>query len=127
MPEINKKLILMIDDIDFYHTTAEIILNNTYDIVTAKSGKEAIEYLLDENQRVPDLILLDLVMPDMDGWQTYNRIRKIDTAAHIPVIIITSVQGESIENHAQTVGVADIVKKPYDKNDLLERIKKILP
>ena len=126
MQELKKKLILLVDDIEFYHTAAEIILKDTYDIVTAQSGKEAVEYLLDGNNRVPDLILLDIVMPDMDGWLTYNRIRKIDTAIHIPVVLITSVQGESIENHAQTVGVADIVTKPYDKQILLDKIEKIL-
>ncbi|MCL2044562.1 MAG: response regulator [Treponema sp.] len=121
-----KKLILLVDDIEFYHTTAEVILKNTYDIVTAKSGKEAVEYLLDDNNRVPDLILLDIVMPDMDGWLTYNRLRKIDATVNIPVILLTSVQGESIENHAHSVGVADILMKPYKKNDLLEKIKKYL-
>ena len=126
MQELKKKLILIVDDVDFYHTAAEIILKDTYDIATAKSGKEAIEYFLDGNKRIPDIILLDIVMPDMDGWLTYNRIRKIETAVNIPVIFLTSVQGESIEDHAQTVGVTEIISKPYDKKDLLERIKTIL-
>ena len=120
-----KKLILLVDDNEFYHTTIDIFLKDTYDIVTAKSGKEAVEYFLDDNNHVPDLILLDIVMPDMDGWLTYKRIRKIENAVNIPVILITSVQGESIETHAQSVGVVDILTKPYEKKDLLEKINKV--
>ena len=126
MQEEKKKLILVIDDNDFYHATAKLILKDTYNIITAQSGKEAIEYLQDGNNRLPDLILLDIVMPDMDGWLAYNSIRKIDTAKDIPVAIVSSVGGTTATNHAHSVGVADFISKPYNKNDLLERISKII-
>ena len=121
-----KKVILLVDDNDFYNTNAELILKNTYEIIVAKSGMEAVEYFLDGIGRIPDLILLDIVMPDMDGWLTYNRLRQIDSAKNIPIAIVTAVSGSSVENHAQNVGVADFISKPYDKKDLLERVNRIL-
>ena len=120
-----KKLILLVDDNDFYHTAAELILKNTYDVISVRSGKEAVEYLLDSS-RTPDLILLDIVMPDMDGWLTFNRLRKIAGAENTPIAIISSVYGEAVENHARSVGAADFITKPYDKKDLLQRIGKII-
>ena len=121
---MEKKLILLVDDNEFYHAAAEAILKDFYDLVVITSGKEAVEYLLDCCNRIPDLVLLDIVMPDMDGWQTYKRLRDIETAKNIPFIIVSSVSGESAEDHAQAVGVADFVTKPYNKSDLLEKINK---
>ena len=121
-----KKLILLVDDNDVFHTVTEQILKDAYDIISVRSGKEAVEYFLDGAGQIPDLILLDLVMPDMDGWLTYNRLRKIDEIKDTPIAIVTSVSGAPAENHAQYVGVADFIAKPFNKSDLLERVKKII-
>ena len=121
---MEKKLILLVDDNEFYHAAAEAILKDAYDLIVCTSGMEAVEYLLDGGNRVPNLILMDIVMPDMDGWLTYNRLREIEAVKNIPFIIVSSVSGESAENHAQAVGVADFITKPYNKTDLLEKISK---
>ena len=122
----NKKLILLVDDNEFYHTAAKLIFKDVYEVVSVKSGVEAVEYFINAAGPVPDLIMLDIVMPDMDGWSTYNRLKTIDAVKNIPIAIVSSTSGISPEIHAHYAGVADYIIKPYTKDDLLERIKKIL-
>ena len=117
-----KKIILLIDDNEFYHAATKAILKDKYEIITAKSGQEAVEYLFQGT--VPDLILLDIVMPDMDGWVTYHRIKEMNPA--IPIAFATSLAGTSEMDHARDVGVADFIVKPFKTDDLLDRIERII-
>ena len=119
-----KKMILLVDDFEFYLETAAIILKDKYEIITASSGQEAIEYLLGGG-KIPDLILLDIVMPEMDGWVTYSRLKEISSEHNVPIAFVTSMFGTSVEKHAYDIGIADFITKPYNKNDLLTRIEKI--
>ena len=119
-----KKLILLIDDIEFYLTSAELILKDKYRTITAKSGQEAITHLL--QGIVPDLILLDIIMPKMDGWQTYNKLRGISLLQDVPIAFVTSVHGTADMKYAFKIGAADYITKPYEKNDFLNRIEKII-
>ena len=119
-----KKLILLVDDNVFYHTTVGTILSDKYEVITAKSGREAIEHLL--KGIVPDLVLLDIVMPEMDGWVTYRRIRELSLEQDIPIVFVTSMYGTSEVKHAYDMGAADFITKPYKREDLLNRIENII-
>ena len=119
-----KKLILMVDDVDFYLTTAEKMLKDKYDIIFAKSGQEAIDHLV--KGALPDIILLDIVMPIMDGWETYYKLKGIGLLRNIPVVFVTSLHGEDDVKYAYEIGAADYIMKPYAQSDLLIRIEKIL-
>ena len=134
-----KKLILLVDDNEFYHIAVKAILNDKYEVLAFKSGQEAVEYTLQATapealppgsgragRRIPDLILLDIVMPEMDGWVTYNRLKGMSEMQDVPIAFVTSVDGSSELDHARDVGVADFITKPYDKDDLLDRIEKII-
>jgi CheY-like chemotaxis protein len=117
-----KKTILIVDDNEIHLTIAETMLKKDYIIKLARSGKEAIDYFVHGN--FPDLVLLDIVMPVMDGWETFNRLKALSLLKDIPIAFLTSVNEESEEKRAYNLGAADYIMKPYDKKDLLGRIKK---
>ena len=114
------KKILAIDDTD---TNIEILLNllsDDYDVMAALDGKSALELAIDEK---PDLILLDIMMPEMDGYEVCEILKNTQSTAHIPVVFITSkTDSESIEK-AYEVGGADYVTKPFMPRELLARVK----
>jgi len=119
-----KQKVLIVDDDDIHLEMAESVLQNKYDISTAKSGKEALGLFY--QGLVPQLILLDLIMPDMDGWNTYARIKAIGGLHNIPIAFFTSSNDPKDIKHAQEIGAVDYIKKPYDNEDLLRRIGNIL-
>jgi CheY-like chemotaxis protein len=125
MANVNeKKKVLVVDDNEMELLVAKAILKDEYEIFIAKSGKETLEYFF--NGLIPDLILLDILMPNMDGWETFNRIRAISLLQDIPIAFLTSLVGTADEKRALEMGAADYIMKPYEKKDLLNRIKNIL-
>jgi len=118
------KKIFLVDDDEIYLSMLENILKDKYEVITAKSGKEALGYLI--KGVVPNLILLDILMPDLDGWETFNRLRAISFLQDVPIVFLTSVVETAEVEHAQEIGAADYITKPYDRDDLLNRIEKIL-
>ena len=113
--------ILLVDDDEAQLSFAEILLSNDYKVITAISGKKALEHL--NHGFVPDLILLDILMPEMDGFEVYNRIRAMDRMKNIPVVFLTAVSETSEVQRALEAGAADYIIKPYNKANLLSRVK----
>ena len=118
------KNILVIDDMEAQLSITEILLQDTFNVFLAKSGQDALEMLF--NGFVPDLVLLDLMMPEMDGWETYNRIRAISFLEDAPIVFITSFDGLDERKRAFECGAADFIIKPLVKDDLISRINSIL-
>jgi len=121
---LKKKKILVVDDSEIDLNLVEIMLQDKYTILPTRSGKEALDYLF-HNSNV-DLILLDLVMPEMDGWETFSRIKDLGIISNVPIAFLTSVHGIDEQNHAREIGAADFIFKPYTRKELLRRIKIIL-
>jgi len=119
-----KKKILMVDDDAIHLEMVNEVLKRNYDITTVTSGKDALGLFY--QGLVPNLILLDLIMPDMDGWNTYARIKAISALHDIPIAFFTVSNDPEDIKHAHEMGAVDYIKKPYDKDDLLSRIGKIL-
>jgi len=119
-----KQKILVVDDDDIDLEMVGMVLHDGYDVATAKSGKEAMGLFY--QGLVPQLILLDLIMPDMDGWDTYKRIKAISGLHDIPIAFFTASNDPKDIQHAHEIGAVDYIKKPYEKDDLLNRIGKIL-
>jgi putative two-component system response regulator len=119
-----KKKILLVDDSEIDLAFTQLLLQNKYTVVSAKSGKEALDHLL--RGPVPDLVLLDLIMPSMDGWETFNRIKAITCLKGVPIAFLTIEHGITEQNHAREIGAVDYIFKPYKRKDLLKRIKVIL-
>jgi len=119
-----KQKILIIDDDSIHLEMVKTVLGNEYDVSCAESGKEALGLFY--QGLIPQLILLDLIMPDMDGWDTYSRIRSISRLHDTRIAFFTSSSDPKDLQHARDMGAVDYIKKPYDKDDLLKRVGKIL-
>jgi len=119
-----KKKILLVDDDEIILSHAKLILDSEYEVIAVKSGKEALKLLL--QGLVPNLILLDIIMPNMDGWEIFNRLKNILVLQKVPIAFVTSLREEKDEMQAYELGAADFIKKPYIREDLLNRVKAII-
>ena len=100
-----KKQILVVDDDAIQLSTVGAILNVEYDVTTVSSGKAALEYL--SGGFVPDLVLLDVLMPEMNGFEIYDKIRAIDSMGDVPVVFLTSLSAAEESRKALRKGAAD--------------------
>lgn len=115
-----RRLIMIVDDsVIVRKVTSRLLERQGYDVVTAKDGVDAIEQL--ENIK-PDLMLLDIEMPRMDGFEVLNLVRHHDLHQDMPVIMITSRTGEKHRERAFTLGVNQYMGKPFQEEDLLHNI-----
>jgi len=119
-----KKRVIVIDDDEPICTMAKGMLGDDYDVTVASSGKEALHLFFDGYEC--DVVLLDLNMPDMDGWETYNQIRDISNLHKTPIAIFSSSDDPKDTVRAQKMGAADFIKKPPKKDVLLERVGKLI-
>lgn len=116
------KHILLVDDVSTNLKYEDLILKNEYKITMAKSGQEALECL---KSVVPDLVLLDIRMQDMDGYEVMERMKKDPETADIPVIFLTADADESSEERGIALGAADFIRKPFQPQTLLDRIESV--
>jgi CheY-like chemotaxis protein len=124
---IDKKRVLVIDDDEISLKFAEVMLQNEYEVITARSGKIALEKLSHiRHGLIPDVILLDIIMPYMDGWETFYKIKSVGALKNVPVIFLTSVKETAVYKRAADMGVDDYIAKPYNREDLLKRIKEAI-
>jgi methyl-accepting chemotaxis protein len=117
-----KKKVIVVDDEQPILTMVKGMLENNYDVSTVKSGKEALQLFY--QGYVPNLVILDLTMPDMGGWDIYDRIRDISNIHNVPIAIFTASEDPEDKVHAQRIGAVDYIKKPINRNELLERVGK---
>ncbi len=119
-----EKTVMVVDDEDIIQTVLCGILKQIgYKTIQAHSGKEAIELLDNDNTDV-DVILLDMIMPGLSGWETYQRISKF--WPQIPVVVIT---GYADEEHTQAMiadGLAGFIEKPFKAAQIAEKLKDVL-
>ena len=90
--------------------------------MTAKDGVDAVSIMQDHR---PDIILLDIEMPRMDGYEVAAHVRGDSALKHVPIIMITSRVGEKHRKRAFEVGVDDYLGKPYQESQLLESVSKL--
>ncbi|MCL2762653.1 MAG: methyl-accepting chemotaxis protein [Treponema sp.] len=121
----NEKLkILVVDDDATHLTMTKSFLEEDYEVITVKSCEDALNLLYQGLD--PNYILLDLMMPEIDGWDTYERMKRISNLHHVPIAIFTSSDDPKDRHRAMEMGAADYIRKPCKKSELLERIEKIL-
>lgn len=119
----DKKKILLVDDSATALLMEKTMLGSTYDLVTAKDGAEALKVALRE---LPDLILLDVVMPRMDGFEVCRVLRGIEATRTIPIIMVTTRgEGKNVEAGFAN-GANDYVTKPINSAELLAKIQRHL-
>lgn len=127
MTEIVKKFsknsILVVDDAAIILLRITEALGDYYDVVTVNSGARALKYL---ETNKPDLILLDIQMPSMDGFEALRKIRAMEGRADIPVIMLTGVESKRYVVEGVKLGICDYILKPFTTKDLIERIQRVL-
>ena len=116
-----RKKVLLVDDDEIHSLTAELCLKDEYDVYKIKSGHEAIK-LLSNNDFIPDLIILDIIIPKMDGWEVFWKIKSISFLNNTPILFLTSVEGE--EGKSRQFGAADYITKPLNMDLLKNTLKK---
>ncbi len=117
----NKKIMVVDDSITVRKVTTSILERNGMDVISAKNGIEAIALL---ETHLPDVILLDIEMPKMDGFEVASYIRKQEPPVRdIPIIMITSRIGEKHRNRAGKLGVNEYLCKPFQEKNLIETIQ----
>jgi len=125
MDDDSIKQILCIEDEPEMVDLIRLILNRRGFVVKgATGGIEGLEMIRKE---IPDLVLLDLMMPDMDGWEVYQQMKADEKTRHIPVIVVTA-KAQSIDKvlGLHIAKVDDYIAKPFSPKDLLSSIDKIL-
>ena len=120
----DKKKILVIDDDKIQLNNAGEILQSKYEVFLVKSAENGLKFL--GKKEKPDLILLDISMPEMDGFEAIGKIKQIEGCKEIPVIFLTSMDGSHTEIKGLELGAVDYVTKPFVKEILLLRIAKHL-
>ena len=114
------KIIFVVDDSDTNLSMAEEALEDEYNVMTIPSGIKMLGFL---EKIKPDLILLDIEMPEMNGFEALERIKSNPSWADIPVIFLTGTLNDSIEAKGTSLGAAGFVTKPFSAPILLDRIK----
>lgn len=121
---MSKQRVLIIDDDQDTRYLFERTLSRAgFQVIQAKCGKEGIEQA---KSFLPEVIVLDIMMPELDGIATVLKLRAFDETASIPIIICSSVKEGEDRIVAQNLGVADYIHKTSDLNDLIKKINKIL-
>lgn len=120
---MDKMKILAVDDNIINLATIEQELKDKYEVVTVNSGARAIRYL---NKERPDLVLLDVQMALMDGIETLREMRTMENGSTLPVIMLTSKKDKETVIEGSKLGILDYVVKPFDTQDLHDRIDKAL-
>ena len=120
----NSGRILVVDDVQAnVHLLTTYLKAVGYHVIPARDGEEA---LLKVNETNPDLILLDIMMPKMNGLEVCSRIKSNDTTKYIPVILVTALNEIEDKIKGQEAGADDFISKPFNKLELLTRVKSLL-
>lgn len=116
------KIMAVDDQADIINLLKRILVGAGYQFVGCASGEECLEKLEKEK---PDLILLDLMMPGMDGWHIYKRVREIKKSQKVAFLTVLGIPSETKEGIIE-MGAADYITKPFEPAKLLEKVKAIL-
>lgn len=120
---MSKKILVVDDEPDVLRVLTFRLKRIGYDVISATDGKEALVLAMEE---IPDVILLDLVLPEIDGYEVCRRIRADEKVKHIPIIFLTASIALSMSAQIETCGADDYVIKPFDFYELEKKIKGVL-
>lgn len=121
---MDRQKILIVDDEEVNRSILEIMFQDEYDIVLASNGRDAITAI--ENNDGIVIILLDIVMPILDGFGVLEYMKTKDLISHLPVILITSETVRDSEDKAYDYGIADVIHKPFYPDIVERRVKNII-
>ncbi len=117
------KILIVDDSPTETHILTQMLDKNGYQVVTAESGEAGVEVAKKE---LPDLVLMDVVMPGLNGFQATRQLKKEATTAHIPVVIVTTKDQETDKIWGMRQGAKDYLTKPVQEESLINTIQAIL-
>jgi len=117
------KRILVVEDVEFNRDLMVQLLEEQYDVLTAADGQEGVERARRER---PDLILMDLSLPILNGWEATRRIKQDPALAHIPIIAVSAHAMTGDEARARESGCDDYISKPLDEEELFDKLQRLL-
>lgn len=121
--EMNPKILIVEDKQDSIDLICYFLKPQNYKIEIAMNGEEALEKI---NQSPPDLILLDIMLPKLNGFQVCERVKKNPKTQFIPIIMITALRELKDKIHGLEVGADDFISKPFENVELLTRVRSLL-
>ncbi len=116
-----KKILVVDDEPDILKTVSFRLEKASYEILTATNGQEALNLVWEKR---PDLILLDLALPGIDGYEVCKRLRADETLKNIPIIFLTASQPYRIKEKVKGFDADDYLIKPFEAEELLAKVKK---
>ena len=117
------KILLIEDEPDQLYLIKVRLEANKYQVLTAENGNDGIRIAIKEK---PDLILMDMFLPDTHGVEVIKRLKELPITRDIPIVAITAMGTIEIEDECIRAGADDFIRKPYDSKELLEKIEKNL-
>ena len=121
---MSRKKTLIVDDEKLILISTRIVLESVgYQVITAASGEEAISQAKEES---PGLILLDIMMPGIDGWETLSRLKEDPETKDIPVVIFTAREHTRGRKLAREMGAVDYFQKPFEPDELIQIVEQYL-
>jgi chemosensory pili system protein ChpA (sensor histidine kinase/response regulator) len=122
--QVGKPLVMIVDDsLTVRRITSRLLTREGFDVVAAKDGIDALELLQTE---APDVILLDIEMPRMDGFEFTKKVKADAKHSRIPIVMITSRTAEKHRNLARELGVELYLGKPFQEDELLMHLREML-
>ena len=121
---MRKDRVLVVDDDETICELVRSLMEPVYEIGVTLSGKDAVRRA---TEFIPDLILLDLLLPKMSGYDVCSRIMRDNMTRHIPVLVVSTLDTKDSMNKLRMAGARHFMKKPYDLDALLAKIKTLLP
>lgn len=118
---MNKIKILLVDDEEFNFELLTLSLGERYDVGYAKTGQEALQKTIQDR---PDILLLDVCMPGLDGYDTCRLIKNTPETKDVPVIMLSGLENESDKKEGFAAGCDDYVTKPFEMADLIDKLEK---
>jgi len=121
---MSKKILVVDDEPDILTTVGQMLEMTGYEVIRAPDGKECLR-ILNETSTNPDLIVLDIMMPEVSGWDVAAKIKENPKWSSIPIVFLTA-KGDTMSVGMGGMASVDYIVKPFDVKDLLDRIQKIL-
>ncbi|MFN2198093.1 MAG: response regulator transcription factor [Anaerolineales bacterium] len=119
-----KRLVYIEDEVEMIDLVRLILGRKGFDVIGANGGQEGLEAVRKE---IPDLVLLDLMMPDLDGWEVFQQMKAEEATRHIPVIVVTA-KAQTIDRvlGLHIAKVDDYISKPFSPQELITSVEKVL-
>ena len=123
MPADSKRVLICDDDPVILRLLQVNLELEGFDVLLAHNGEEALEIARSEH---PDLIILDIMMPRMDGYEACEKLKTLEDTKDIPIVFLSAKAQQSDIEKGKSYGVADYLTKPFDPNDLIDVLDRLL-